>query len=983
MPGIKRSIPDDSTESHENIHPSRRQRVGDHENRADLIKIFNALRDEIPKVRLEATKSLLKSLSIESPDQSQRLDYAITRLIKGVCSGAKAARPGFSIALAEVLRLSFDEKANQTLTVPALIEKTLVLTNPESKAKGEEARNYLLGRQFALQAILRSQILSKRPESDGKAVFDAIADLAAGKQWLRTECGAGLCAWLSSEAVGPNHKDCTRIMLQSWADKGLVKSPEGIAIWLTCKSTLPDIKFPKGHWHHNNPLSAQERPALTKILLKNFVDDDDATRGASKGSGARQSTPNFAWSIVLSFYYKQGETKGFSYFWSDCVAKPMFASTSSTERKALGLQLFTKALTSAPADFLPHVVHHNIIQCIVDQRAKPDRFLYEAAKVPLNQIMTRAKSDASAAMSIAKALLEVLPGNLDKLTKTTLETLLGAVEPSALNELVQQCIDLCWKPMRAEPNEAEKLRRTLSDALLCVIRTRRADPSLLFNDPEGKPRASNLADWVRVFLEGLAELAFCRQEEAGSPDISTNLRQVFQDRLMSALGQTVNLELTYAVWPARAIVEKLHNSKELLTVNLSKQSSKMLKDARKLQKEALEKAKSTDASCPTMYAFHLLLSLGMLQIYRQEPDGNDVLEDIMTCFKTSEESGSSTTMLVELLLSFVSKQSALFRKLAEQVFTAFAPDMTGEALDSMIDILGQKESMAGQQELFDYHADSPDGSGDADSSGSNDSAVDLEDASDVEIIDGSINGDNGSSSEASDDEDVAGSDSGDEEEEEEEAAFDRKLADALGTQGMEQDSDDDGSDMDDDQMMELDSHLSTIFKERKKDANKKQENKDAKDNIINFKNRVLDLLEIYVKSQFSNPAALDLIVPLVELSRTTTSPTTAKKALSVLETFFDSSKKNKALPIPPSGDVCFELIEAILADARLGGSKVHATACSRSSQFLAKILISRDAVHWVKIAGMYTTLQDEWRRDQKSKIHGSILNDWHNFSMQR
>ena len=56
--------------------------------------------------------------------------------------------------------------------------------------------------------------------------------------------------------------------------------------------------------------------------------------------------------------------------------------------------------------------------------------------------------------------------------------------------------------------------------------------------------------------------------------------------------------------------------------------------------------------------------------------------------------------------------------------------------------------------------------------------------------------------------------------------FDKKLAEALGTAGMD-DSDDDGSDMDDDQMMALEPHLESIFKERKKASSKKSKRKDA------------------------------------------------------------------------------------------------------------------------------------------------------------
>jgi hypothetical protein len=195
--------------------------------------------------------------------------------------------------------------------------------------------------------------------------------------------------------------------------------------------------------------------------------------------------------------------------------------------------------------------------------------------------------------------------------------------------------------------------------------------------------------------------------------------------------------------------------------------------------------------------------------------------------------------------------------------------------------------------------------------------------------------------------------------------------------------------MDDDAMMALDGHLTTIFRERAKTSNRKQENKSAKETIQNFKNRVLDLLEIYVKTQYANFTAVNLILPLTQLTRTTTSAPTAKKAFGVLGMYFDACKKHRSIPASSDDDddsdddVLFALVEALIADARLGGSKIHAAACSRSLQFLAKLLVARNPEHWTRIAGLYVLLQAEWRADPKTKIHSSVLNEWHSWSMQR
>jgi DNA polymerase phi len=339
---------------------------------------------------------------------------------------------------------------------------------------------------------------------------------------------------------------------------------------------------------------------------------------------------------------------------------------------------------------------------------------------------------------------------------------------------------------------------------------------------------------------------------------------------------------------------------------------------------------------PSSQAFSLLFASGILQVFNGEPDAVAVLEDLAACYSAKDASTDSTAMLVELLLSFISKPSSLFRKLAEQVFSVLAPDITAESLQSLVDILAQKESLSGQRELFDEHSD---GNEQQNGDDEDEEAMDVEDASDVELV----NGEDPSEEEDSDDY-SAGSSSAEEgaanPEDDEEAAFDKKLADALGTTATDDDSEDDGSDMDDEQMMALEPHLTTIFKERQQKSSQKQDKKDAKENIINFKNRVLDLLAIYVKAQSGSALTLDLLLPLTGLLRTSTSKQTAEKSFAVLKQYFESCNKNKALPQPDDHESCFVVLAELHEEMKLGGSKLHANACSRSSLFLAKILVN-------------------------------------------
>jgi DNA polymerase phi len=306
----------------------------------------------------------------------------------------------------------------------------------------------------------------------------------------------------------------------------------------------------------------------------------------------------------------------------------------------------------------------------------------------------------------------------------------------------------------------------------------------------------------------------------------------------------------------------------------------------------------------------------------------------------------------------------------------------------MLDILTQKESLSGQQELF---AQGEDGDGAGEEEESDDgSAIDVEDMSDVEMIDGEAVGVDGSDKSGSDDDDEdsddessGDDDEADEEDDEELAAFDKKLAEALGTAGfdMDGDEDDQDSDMNDEDMLAIEPALEKVFKEIKKRSGKKQDNKEAKDNIINFKNRVLDLLTIYVKAQHSNILALDILMPLAILIRTTSSKPTAEKAFAVLKNYFDACSKHKTTPAVSDSEPVLALLASVHEEMAKDGSKLHASACSRSSLFLAKVLVAMDPKHYSAVATMYAELQEKWWLDPKSKVHGSVFTEWISWSI--
>lgn len=107
-----------------------------------LASIYDGLADESNDVRIKAAKELLLELQPQRISEKDNLvEIALKRLIRGLCSGRKAARFGFFIALTELLRAVYGEDSQYNEDNIPQFEKILELieslTQPESNVAGQ------------------------------------------------------------------------------------------------------------------------------------------------------------------------------------------------------------------------------------------------------------------------------------------------------------------------------------------------------------------------------------------------------------------------------------------------------------------------------------------------------------------------------------------------------------------------------------------------------------------------------------------------------------------------------------------------------------------------------------------------------------------------------------------------------------------------------------------------------------------------------
>jgi len=276
---------------------------------AKLAKIYEDLANDDAKARVSAAIDLVHKCValVKSGEDADREAFSRiqVRLIRGLCSNRKGARIGFSLAFTEVLHATTaDLWSDGSETIETHVETLLKLIRDQAKAdyaSAQEKRNYLIGKMFAYNCLIRSKILVK-DESHAAGLPMVISEVCElGKQasssWLKEECGL-VCyeaaCLICSEL--PNAKVACNI-IDAMSECNALKTPEGILVWLEFSSRIGGVarEFPKGIWHKHNPLSGKEIGTVVKIL--HFVKSSE--EDTSDPSGSRQTSPHFAWEIIL------------------------------------------------------------------------------------------------------------------------------------------------------------------------------------------------------------------------------------------------------------------------------------------------------------------------------------------------------------------------------------------------------------------------------------------------------------------------------------------------------------------------------------------------------------------------------------------------------------------------------------------------------------------------------------------------------------
>lgn len=993
---------------------------------AKLAKIYEGLADESDRKRLDVAIDLMAVVQNWMPTDGSETktllpDFRklLTRLFRGLCSNRKAARLGFFTALVEVLRVALASDDHTTPRTLEALEIVSEATEAPTGASKQERRDYLIGRVTAYGAFLQSQALFV-PNGEIEAVTkiaEALCEISRKEKSLRQECGHVLFEAVRSLGVhAERDQPYAQAILGKVVEAGLAKTPEGVAIWIETAANFTSLKLPKDVWKHKDPLHKKELQTTFSILKQNLMIDPNEAEGAGKSQlGARQYRAHFTFSAILSHLKLRGDIALAERFWKDVFDDNFFAPTASAEKKAAGFQTFADVVPKLPSEFLAFALSANFVKSLINQSAKKERLLHQSARRTLNAICDRSHTDGHL------ILPHLISGNgtlhFDKVTGTkTISTILQQATPLTLLNVVKVYEQILMKTAGKDEKDVKTSRQTIADHFLSLFKTH----SLVQTEHEPQ-------HWIDYLLKLMARFAYIQpstmdgtdHDQEPEPPLDNATARIFHHRLSSSISQCLSKGKSDRGpngFPEVVIValgdKRVHKQLRVLQ-HADEGIQKTIVDAEKLLRrlneqrvqsaeQAIDKtsAKQTETednanTALVKRALCQLLATSLIQAYGEDTQAIALLDDLQALSKdmlAKKNKGEALNAIMDIILDYSSRQSTLHRQLAEQTFEVFAGEWKQEHLTPLFDVLDQKEGIAGQQALFDPQDDDREVEDESEAENGHPDMENIEvdsDDSDVEMVDGeddTISSDEQDQHDADSDKDIA---------DDELHAFNAALAQTLRTDPNAP-SDDEGSDsdMDDEAMMALEPALAEAFKARAsaaavtgKDNSKKQQARDAKQNITAFKNRVLDLLDIFVRQRAASAVALGLVAPLLKCMRTTTQKQLGERASALLRLYFDQGKKSKSraptaghheatLPSPAH---LWEVLRQVHEEALWFGSKAHAATCSSASLFLARAIVDAAGAKWEKEMAELDLLYAETngqRRKRGSQLPASFGEQW-------
>ncbi|XP_057266705.1 myb-binding protein 1A [Pezoporus wallicus] len=815
------------------------------------------------EVRLAATESLLRHLREGRKDDE--LKYTLKRLVEGLGATREAARPGFSLALAQVLQ-AFEE-----IPICSVLEQIKEKHNLE-KVKKKLVRNAAFGNFFGVMALFQSGRLVK----DQNALLGSIQllqQLANHQAHLRDLPRKTLID-IMSEVPESVFEEVLFGILQSDLASAFT-SPENLHLLLVGIQKFPSVLKPKKLKKlFGSPTVVNEEniPRLVELL-----------QSAAKSEKKDKKLP----SVVFDLLQVSLKENAFELFWEEGVENGLLTEKSGPV-SYMCYRLLGSALPLLSLDQLQMVLKGKVMQHYgehVVTTQLPDRFKFAPEMEGYIEAFLSSCDDSERQLAVMIGFSTLT--NQGNPVFSSSSRVVRHLQPLVLQKYVDWLKDMFLRP----------------DFDCCLDFSSNRQKQNKENANIAQHKIARLRKWIIHRLANLIE-STVKKEESLVMDIS---RFCFFHAFFEAKKKTSQINEAN-VLPAEPLDEQAHSVAEnyffglLQTLNtmtvlgdtekaaalrekhihgvtadgklwifllveyanelLSSEHVKAVKPFTKEQRNAWERTlqsvkklqKQNKSDSAKVVAFQQLLLLMAIHLFKNQSETMDVLSDLLNCTerafskepkkkKTDNTEPGWVEVMVEILLSLLAQPSLLIRRISKSVFVRICPNLTKRGLQLILDVLDPYQEQ------------------------NEESAVVVMEESDKKIK--SAQDTDEEENEDSSGEGDSESDSGDEEKNEEvDDDFRSQLMNVLqaGNALAAEESDEE---LDDEAMMALDTNISALFAEQQKRVQAKKDEKDRirKEKILrrDYKIKVLDLIEAFLTKQSENPLVFDIIEPLLRV----------------------------------------------------------------------------------------------------------------------
>ncbi|EDL12682.1 myb-binding protein 1A [Mus musculus] len=827
------------------------------EHSREFLDFFWDIAKPDQETRLRATEKLLEYLRTRPNDSEMK--YALKRLITGLGVGREAARPCYSLALAQLLQ-SFED-----IPLCDILDQIQEKYSLQAMNKAM-MRPSLFANLFGVLALFQSGRLVKDKEALMKSV-QLLKILSQHPNHLQGQPIKALVDILSEVPESMFQEILPKVLKGNM--KVILRSPKYLELFLLAKQRVPTkLESLMGSV---DLFSEDNIPSLVNIL-----------KVAANSVKKEHKLPNVALDL-LRLALKESR---FELFWKKVLEEGLLKNPSWTS-SYMCFRLLGASLPLLSEEQLQLVMRGDLIRHFGENMviSKPQNLFKIIPEIStyVGTFLEGCQDDPKRQLTMMVAFTTITNQGLPVMP--TFWRVTRFLNAEALQSYVAWLRDMFLQPdLNSLVDFSTANQKRAQDASLnvperAVFRLRKwiihrlvslVDHLHLEKDEAVVEQIARFCLFHAFFKTKKATPQIPETKQHFSFPLDDRNRGVFVSAFFSLLQtlsvkfrQTPDLAENGKPWTYRLVqlADMLlnHNRNVTSVTSLTTQQRQAWDQMMSTLKELEARSSETRA-----IAFqHLLLLVG-LHIFKSPAESCDVLGDIQTCIKKSMEQNPRRSrsrakasqepvwveVMVEILLSLLAQPSNLMRQVVRSVFGHICPHLTPRCLQLILAVL------------------SPVTNEDED-----DNVVVTDDADEKQLQHGededSDNEDNKNSESDMDSED------GEESEEEDrdkdvDPGFRQQLMEVLkagnALGGVDNEEEEE---LGDEAMMALDQNLASLFKEQKMriQARNEEKNKLQKEKKLrrDFQIRALDLIEVLVTKQPEHPLILELLEPLLNV----------------------------------------------------------------------------------------------------------------------